>query len=456
MTTGADGAAKTYQDEATEVLRTLIRHRCVNDGTTGSGGEIASAAFLAEYLTGAGLDLEIVEPCPGRGSLIATLPGRDGPPGGLVLMGHTDVVPADGAGWSVPPFDGALIDGVVWGRGAVDMLGMTATMAVALRHLGSTGFRPAADVTLLAVADEEAGGHHGAGWLAVNRPELFRGRSVVTESGGFPLRTGVGVRLECFVGEKGALGARVVVAGHSAHAAFPYGTENPLYRLGPVLERLREHRPAPVVDDVWLAYVDGMDLPEAWSRALSNPHTFDQALAAVPLGLARHFHAVTRTTVTPTIVRGGAKRNVVPGRVEIDLDVRVAPGQSEAEVRAVISGLFDGLDGVRVEFAGWRPGSASDRRAPLWMALERVTAELLPGAVMVPAISAATTDGRHVRPLDVPCYGYGLFSERIPATEFFRMFHSTDERIDQDSLVLLCQLWEGLARYGLIGAAPTA
>jgi acetylornithine deacetylase/succinyl-diaminopimelate desuccinylase-like protein len=280
----------TLRTDSTEVLQQLIRNRCVNDGTDASGGETANARLLEEYLAGAGVDLEVTEPSPGRGSLIATLPGRAGGHGGLMYLGHTDVVPAIESGWRVPPFSGAVLDGMVWGRGAIDMLGMTATMAVALRYLASAGFRPTAELTVLAVADEEAGGRWGTGWLAAQRPELFRERQVITESGGFPLHTPEGTRLECFLGEKGVLAVKITVHGESGHAAFPYATDNAVSRLGEVLDRLRRYNPAPVIDEVLCEYVRGLAVPADVYDELTDEGSFDAALRKLPVGLARNLH----------------------------------------------------------------------------------------------------------------------------------------------------------------------
>jgi acetylornithine deacetylase/succinyl-diaminopimelate desuccinylase-like protein len=144
-------------------------------------------------------------------------------------------------------------------------------------------------------------------------------------------------------------------------------------------------------------------------------------------------------------VNGGSKRNVLPQQVELHLDVRVVPGQDRDEVESAMRGLVEGLDCVDIEFPKWRQPSRSERYTPLWTALEEVCAELMPGARIIPSITAAATDGRHVRPFGSPCYGFGLFSEVIDAEEYFRMFHNTNERIDQDSLVLLCRLWIALA-----------
>src|ERR1700733_3326936 len=154
--------------EVAELLQAMIRNACVNDGTPESGHENRNADLLRDLLDGRGLDMELYEPLPGRTSVVAKIEGRDPDAPALALLGHTDVVPANGEDWSHDPFGGEIIDGEVWGRGAVDMLNLTASMAVSVRHLADEGFRPDGDLVFMAVADEEALGDHGAGWLADN------------------------------------------------------------------------------------------------------------------------------------------------------------------------------------------------------------------------------------------------------------------------------------------------
>src|SRR5665213_2282772 len=174
--------------EVAEVLQAMIRNACVNDGTPESGHEQRNADLLRDLLDGRGLDMELYEPLPGRTSLVAKLEGRDPDAPALALLGHTDVVPANGEDWRHDPFGGEIIDGEVWGRGAIDMLNLTATMATGLRHLALEGFRPAGDLTYVAVADEEATGIHGAKWLCEHQADVVNSDYVITESGGFPTR----------------------------------------------------------------------------------------------------------------------------------------------------------------------------------------------------------------------------------------------------------------------------
>src|SRR5579884_406728 len=190
--------------EVVELLQQLIRNRCVNDGTAESGHEERSVETLQSYLGSAGFETETYEPSPGRRSLVARIDGSDAGAPSLLLMGHTDVVPVSPEGWERDPFGGELVDGEVWGRGAVDMLNLTSSMAVAFRRLAESGFRPRGDLLYLAVADEEALGTHGAEWLTTREADSVRSRFVITESGGIPIPTPNGVTLPVIVGEKGA------------------------------------------------------------------------------------------------------------------------------------------------------------------------------------------------------------------------------------------------------------
>ena len=182
-------------------------------GTPESGQESRSADVLRSYLEGPGLELEAFESLPGRRSLVARIEGsdRDGP--SLLLLGHTDVVPVNPEGWREDPFGGELLDGEVWGRGAVDMLNLTSSMAAAVRRLAREGWRPRGTLVFAAVADEEAGGALGAEWLAHHHPELVGCDYVLTESGGIPRPTPGGTRLDVAVGEKGIRWCRLRVRG---------------------------------------------------------------------------------------------------------------------------------------------------------------------------------------------------------------------------------------------------
>src|SRR2546427_4518477 len=214
--------------EVVELLRTLIRNACVNDGTDASGHEIRSADTLEGYLSGVGLAMERYTAAPGRVSLVTRIDGRDRRAPTLLLLGHTDMVPADGRGWRHDPFAADVDDGVVWGRGAIDMLNLTTTMAVACRRLAAGAFRPAGTLIVAAVADEEANGTHGVAHLLDRHADAIRADYVITEAGGGPVPSREGPLLPVTVGEKGVGWRRLVVRGTAGHGALPFGAGNAL------------------------------------------------------------------------------------------------------------------------------------------------------------------------------------------------------------------------------------
>jgi acetylornithine deacetylase/succinyl-diaminopimelate desuccinylase-like protein len=257
--------------EVTDVLQQLIRNACVNDGSDASGGEARSVEFLHGYLEGTGLDIETYEPTPGRGSLVARMEGTDPTAPTLLLMGHTDVVPVTEENWRHDPFGGELIDGEVWGRGAVDMLNLTASMAVAFKHLAAGGFRPRGSLAYLAVADEEALGAHGAGWLTEHEQDAVAADYVITEFGGIPIPTASGIKLPVIVGEKGSYWCKLVVRGTPGHASQPLGTDNALVKAAEVVRRIAEYRPESMIHETWRRFIEGMDFPPDLAEPLLDP-----------------------------------------------------------------------------------------------------------------------------------------------------------------------------------------
>ena len=283
MTTDTERAA-----EATDLLQHLIRNSCVNDGTPESGQEERSADILQNYLEGSGVELETYEPAPGRTSLVAKLAGTDSNAPSLTLLGHTDVVPANPDDWTHDPFGGELIDGEVWGRGAIDMLNLTTTMATGIRHLALSGFRPKGDLTYIAVADEEALSTYGARWLCANAADDIRTDYVITESGGFPMYGVDGLpRLPVIVGEKGVFWCILTVTGTPGHASQPLRTDNALVKAAEVVKRIDEYRPQAELHEAWTRFIAGLGFPPELSEPLLDPERIDDFCDELPLlGLA--------------------------------------------------------------------------------------------------------------------------------------------------------------------------
>ncbi|MFZ4515690.1 MAG: M20/M25/M40 family metallo-hydrolase [Acidimicrobiia bacterium] len=431
---------------ATDLLQQLIRNACVNDGTQESGHEVRSAELLRDYLAVPGLEITEFEPSAGRRTLVARMEGRDAQAPSLTLMGHTDVVPANPDGWSRDPFGGDLDAGFVWGRGAVDMLNLTATMAVAMRELAESGFRPRGTLTYIAIADEEAQGGWGADWLLQHHREEFATDYIVTEMGGFQMPTPAGVRLPVIVGEKGTYWCTLRIGGTPGHASLPYRTDNALVTAAEVVRRIATYAPRANLSATWLRFVEGMAFPPELAHALLDPEHIEAACAELPLALGRQVHACTHTSFAPTVMRAGTKTNVIPDRVDLELDIRTLPGVAEPEVRAMLAeALGDLSDRVEIIAAHDNIATASPVETPLWDSLAAITGRMIAGSALVPHLFTAATDNRFFRRAGSVAYGFGLFSQRLSFEDYGTMFHGNDERIDVESLGLSTDLWVALA-----------
>ena len=430
-------------EETRELLQALIRNRCVNDGTPGSGHEHRNASVLEAYLMGTGVEHELVEPEPGRVSLVARIEGTDPDAPTVGLMGHTDVVPVTAEHWAHDPFGGELHDGEVWGRGAIDMLNLTASMAVAVRRLAQ-GSRPRASVVFLAVADEEAGGGLGAGWLTDNRWEDVACDVVLTESGGMLVDAGGGPRIAIASAEKGTAWRDVVVTGRSSHGSRPYLSDNAIVTAAEVVRRLAGHRGGARIGEQWREWVVAQGRDDATTAALLDPsRVLDTIDGALPAGARPLAHAMTHTTFSPNVIAGGTKRNVVPDEVTIHVDVRTLPGVSDEDVDAELAEVLAGLeDRVTWHHAiTTRPASASSTTTPWWSLLGDIAREAHPEATPVARMTAGGTDAYWFRRHGVPAYGAGLFSPAVELSDYSAMFHGPNERVDVESLGLSAAYW---------------
>jgi acetylornithine deacetylase/succinyl-diaminopimelate desuccinylase-like protein len=434
--------------EVIDVLQSLIRNACVNDGTDDSGHESRSVDVLRALLEGPGVDLQTFASRGDRESLVARVEGSDPSAPSLLLMGHTDVVPVNEDGWTRDPFGGELVDGFVWGRGAVDMLNLTASMAVAMRNLAASGFRPRGSLVYLAVADEEALGTWGADWLVRHETDAVRASYVITESGGNPASRPSGVKLPVITAEKGSHWCTLRVSGTPGHASQPLRTDNALVTAAEVVRRLAEYRPATDIHETWARYVRGMDFSPELAAALLSPDGLDAAVETLPLGFARVAHACTHTTFAPTVMHAGSKTNVIPDRVDLQVDIRTLPGQTADDIDAMLREVIgpDLADRVAVSKANHDGSTASPTDTPLWDSLARVVQSFYPGSSLVPTMTVGATDARFFRRIGIPSYGFGLFSKQLRYEDYALMFHGDDERVDVESLRLSTEMWAALAQ----------
>ncbi|MEO7555511.1 MAG: M20/M25/M40 family metallo-hydrolase [Acidimicrobiales bacterium] len=438
--------------EVTDLLQHLIRNECVNDGTVASGHEARSVDVLSQVLGDVGLDVATYEPEPGRTNLVARIEGSDPTAPTLLLMGHTDVVPVSADRWRHDPFGGEVIttdDGIdeVWGRGAVDMLNLTASMAVAFRRLAASGFTPKGTLIYLAVADEEALGTHGADHLVRHELDAVAADYVITESGGVPISSPSGLKLPVIVGEKGTWWCTLRITGTPGHASQPFRTDNALVKAAEVVRRLHEFRPPTQLNDVWRQFIGSMGYPPEVSEPLLREEGFVEVCECLPLGMARQFHACTHLTIAPTIIHGGTKTNVIPDSIDLELDIRTLPGQTGTDVRRLLDDALGDLAGaVSIVHQVEDPSTASPTDTPLWDVLSRASKAFYPTAATVPFLTVGATDARFFRRAGSTAYGYGLFSQHVSFEDYDAMFHGDDERVDVESLRLSTLLWERVAR----------
>jgi acetylornithine deacetylase/succinyl-diaminopimelate desuccinylase-like protein len=434
--------------EVTELLQHLIRNECVNDGTIESGHEDRSADLLDDYFSGAGLDVETYQPWPGRTSLVARIEGHDPDAPSVCLMGHTDVVPVTPDHWTRDPFGGELIDGEVWGRGAIDMLNLTASMAVATRHLALDGFRPAGTLVYLAVADEESGGHHGAAWLAEHAWDAIGTDYVLTESGGILTPSPTGPKVTVTVAEKGVAWRRLRISGTPAHGSMPFGSDNAIVKTAEVVRRLAEFRPRAQIGEQWRSLVEHTVFDDDLRAALLDPEqVWDACARCDDPRTAKYWHACTHTTFSPNVVHGGIKTNVIPDVVDLDIDIRTLPGQTREDVaRYLDEALGDLASQVEVTALQNVVSTSSPTDTPMWSVLERLAGAVYPGATLLPRITAGGTDAGYFRQRGSVAYGCGLMSPGVTYEQFANRFHGNDERIDVESLRLTTDLWFGVAQ----------
>jgi acetylornithine deacetylase/succinyl-diaminopimelate desuccinylase-like protein len=419
------------------------------DTTNPPGNEAELIRHITPLVRMPGVEPLVVGPAQDRLSLVARFPGRgEAPP--LLLHAHADVVSAAGQAWTHPPFEGRLVDGEIWGRGAIDMKGGLAMMICALGRLAAAGQRPAGDVILAVVADEEQGSGSGASYLADNHARLFDGvRYAIGEEGGADIDLGCRRFHPVVVAEKRACRLRVTLRGPGGHASRLPPPATPMAQLGAMLTaltttRLPRHR-TPAADRMLGALADALPGPlgdrVAALRAAGHddekpaglPEAAALKRAVLPEATALYLDALLRHTVNPTIVRTAEKINVVPAEITVDLDGRILPGEFSrtdltAEVRALIG------PGPQLEVLHEEGGEAARAAivepefGPFYRMLTGVLAEHDPEGVALPMITPATTDAIVFARLGIRCYGW--LPMRLPAGSGHRaLLHAADERI---------------------------
>lgn len=430
-----------------DILRTLVRF----DTTNPPGDEAACIGYVRDLLADAGIPSTLLAKTPSRPNLIARLPGRgDAPP--LLWQGHVDVVTTANQQWSRDPFGAELIDGVVWGRGTLDMKDGVAMMLAAILRAKAEGLRPAGDIILAVMADEEAASDYGARFLAEEHPEQFAGVRYAIGEGGGSSQELLGKRFySIMVAEKQVCWMKATLRGPGGHGSAPLrgGAMAALGRLLSTLDarRLPVHI-TPVMRQMIAAMAEATPAPlDATLMQLLDPAQTDatlDALAGQGVRAARSLDALLHNTVNATVVHGGYKTNVIPSAIELELDGRVLPGYTADDMQAEVKALL----GADLELAITRhdPGLA-DVDMTLFPLLAELVREADPDGIPIPAMVGGFTDGRMFARLGIQ--NYGFLPQRMP-DDFAGsgLVHGADERIPVSALEFGTQvLYRLLERY---------
>ncbi len=426
----------------TDLLQKLIRF----DTTNPPGNERACIEFVQTLLEEAGCETKLYAKDPARPNLVSRLTGGNAPP--LLLQGHVDVVTTAGQPWSRPPFSGTLVDGYVWGRGALDMKGGVAMLVSAFLRAQREGVRLPGDVVLVVLADEEHGGELGARFLVEEHPELFTGvRYALGEFGGFSLAIADKRFYPIQVAEKQICWLRATVRGPGGHGALAHrgGT---VARLGRLLRDLDRKRLPVHVTPVARAFVEQVaaELPRKEAtvlRSLLKPRFTDAALRLLG-DRAVTLEPMLRNTVNATIVRAGEKINVVPSEIEVELDGRALPGFGPEELIAEVQAIVG--EDIELELVRHDPGPP-EADFGLFETLAGVIRELDPEGIPVPLLQIGVTDGRFFAQAGVQTYGFVPL--RLPEDFTFTQFiHAADERVPVEALEFGAEaVWRAIQRF---------
>ena len=428
------------EQEITRFLSDLIRINTTNP----PGNETTAANFIAQYLAKEGFKTEVIESAPGRGSVITRLKGSGEKPN-LLLLSHIDVVAANPSEWTVDPFAGTVKDGYVYGRGAYDMKGMTAVEVLTLLFLKRNNITLKGDVVLAATADEEKGGEEGAGFLLMNHKEKVWCPYVLNEGGGLAIPQKKGNVYPVQTAEKGILWFKIKAKGTPGHGSTPNMADNAIVRMNKVITKIGEYQPETFYVPTLRQFLTEVaklnpDLEEYFLRLLANPTQSEQILdelAKKDKALAEEIRPRTKTTITPTIIHGGVKENIIPSDCEAVFDCRVLPGQSVDTTFSIIKGLLQdvGFEKLSFEIIQMHDGNESTTQTPLYTAITSVLREFEPNCGVTPTLTTGGTDSRFFRETGSICYGFHPMRPDEPNDLLEKRMHGIDERITVENLV---------------------
>ena len=422
--------------EVVRIAQELIRFDTSNFGGGKANGEREAAEYVGAYLENLGLTVEYYEPIPRRTNVMARVQGRNPDKPALVVHGHLDVVPAMPEDWTVDPFAGEVRDGMLWGRGAVDMKNMNAMILTSVADILRAGEQPERDLILAFFADEENGGVEGSALVVENHPEWFEGATeAISEVGGYSITVDDHRAYLLQVGEKALIWIRLVAKGRAGHGSRLHD-DNAVVKLAEAVAAIGRTRWPLHLTPTTAALLQG--LSDVTGRSADDP----DALAAASGPAEAFLRSTFRTTTNPTALSAGYKHNVIPERAEALIDVRVIPG-TEDDVLAQLQKIVG--DEIAIEIVVQDIGMETPFEGDLVDAMVGALGRHDPGVPVIPYLLGAGTDNKALSRLGIT--GYGFAPLRLPADlDFTGMFHGVDERVPVDSLVFGQQVLTDLLR----------
>ncbi|MCY4577627.1 MAG: M20/M25/M40 family metallo-hydrolase [Chloroflexi bacterium] len=421
------------REEIIALEQALVRIPSVNSGFMPTGDETPVCEYIRDWLAEDGIQSEILGRTPERGNIIARIEGTNSD-AGLMFMSHTDVVPVEEEEkWRFPPFSATIADGRIYGRGASDCKGLLTAQLYAMRLLVRNGIQLEDSLILCSGADEEHGGRYGFGWLADNHADKIRAPFAVNEGGGTPIDSPSGLTYLLGTGEKGRLQVEIEVKGVSSHASVPWQGTNALYTLQRVLQRIEAYEPERDTETSLFDHLSAFAIEHKPSA-----ENVDEIIAEVETEnprFASMMRALSRMTLTPTMITGGIKSNSVPESIRLTCDVRTLPHQSDDYLREQLDSILEGIPNTTYEIDYMAVPNSSSFDTDLGRSVQRATAAALgiDDIQWVPAISTGFTDSRFTRPLGTVTYGFnGSHPDDDP---MLSRAHGTDESIGISSLI---------------------
>ncbi len=427
-----------WQEVTAEAVRVLSQYIRI-DTTNPPGNEIEGALFLKEILEGDGFECIVLESEKGRGNIVSRYKG-DGTLSPLLLLHHIDVVPAEADKWDYPPFSGKVLKDEIWGRGAFDCKSLGVMELMVLLLLKRGGFKSRRDIIFLATGDEEAGGKHGAEWMAKNHFDLINAGSVVNEGGVGGLTVNRKNLYLCQTAEKGVCWIRLTFQGTPGHASMP-GGPTCVSDMATVIERISKYRSPLQTSPITTKFIEGFAreqrfMKEERFQGLLDGTTSPDSLDEIPdKGLKNILNSMLYNTFVPTVVRGGNKTNVIPSECYCEIDCRMLPGENPDSIIQELKEACGGSADFDIEILGSSVPTESGISTELYSIIDTTVKKHDSEAKLIPFISAGATDSRFFREKGIPAYGFPQLKVGDSLSSHLEKMHGHNERVSIDSLL---------------------